>query len=214
MNRTWMSIGVLATASAFLIYKGAGLVTGGGYDPSREVALMEESRGFALGRRLSADLPGGGTVVFLDTKSVSDALRATSANLLAGLEDGAGRAFQVQRVEAPPSGDTSLPAFLQERLAGNAHLQHLPEALAAHPGAVAVVTRIDPGADLPPTMASDGLPLFYVLGFGEPVEWEKMLAGGRVHAVQVDRPESFTSGSIPRKIEKAAEQYYRVIPAR
>ena len=213
MNRTRLSIGVLVAASTFLILKGAALFTGGGYDPSRVVELMEESRSFALGRRIAQDFPQGGVVVFLDTEPATDALRASAVNLRTGLQKGVGKALQVKRHEAALLREAGLPDFLQERAAGNSHLNHLPDALAAHPGAVAVVTRLDPAADLPPAIANGRLPPLYVLGSGGEAEWQKLLRGGPVKAVQIDRVEGYSEGDPPRRVEAAAERYFRVIAA-
>lgn len=213
MNRTRLSIGVLAAASAVLLFRGVSLLSGEAYDPSGEVALMEESRGFALGRRIARDLPKGGLVVFLDTPPATDALRATAVNLRTGLQNGAGGNFRVQRYETALQRQEGLPDFLQDRTTGNAHLSGLPDALAAHPGAVAVATRTDPAADLPPAVAAAGVPPLYILGSGEEAEWTKLLRGGPVRAVQIDRMEGYSEGAPPRDVEAAAERYYRVIPA-
>ena len=213
MNRTRLSIGVLVAATAFLLIKGAVLFTGGGYAPSREVALMEQARGYALGCQIAKDLPPGGVVVFMDTLPSTDALRATAANLRNGLQNGAGKALRVERYEAPLQRKKGLPDFLQERTHGTSHLERLPDALAAHPGAVAVVARIDLSEDLPPAVAAAGVPPLYVLGFGGEAEWQKLLRSGRVRAVQIDRVEGYAAGDSPRQIEAAAELYFRVIPA-
>ena len=214
MNRSRSALLVLLLALAFLAVKGVLMWTRPAYDPARQIALMEEARGFALGRRIAADLPEGGRAVLLEPEPAGEAGRATAGNLLRGLQAGGGGKLQFALQNIPVSRDPQLPAFLQERVAGNAHLNGLADALAANPGAVALVARLDPAGDLPPVLAGTPPAPLYVLGSGEAPAWEKLLASGRVKAVQIDRREGYTSGATPDGVEAAAAQYYAVIPPR
>ncbi|MFO1489741.1 MAG: hypothetical protein U1F77_08070 [Kiritimatiellia bacterium] len=214
MNRSRAALLVLLLALAFLTVKGVLMWTRPAYDPARQIALMEEARGFALGRRIAADLPEGGRAVLLEPEPAGEAGKATSANLLRGLQAGAGGRLQFVLHAVPLTRDPQLPAFLQERVAGNAHLNGRADALAANPGAVALVARIDPAVDLPPPPPGAPPPPLYVLGSDEPPAWEKLLASGFVKAVQIDRREGYADGATPDGVEAAAARYYGVIPPR
>lgn len=212
MNRSRWSLVVLVAALAFLAVQIPRLLNSGG-SIKAQLHILEGGRGYALAQKISADHPEGGTAILLIARPALDSEKMQYDSVLAGLKAGGGAKLRWELYEATESpADPNLPSFLQERLAGNAHLQSLEQALATRPGAVAVVTKLDPNSDLPTSIGKKGTPDLYVLGFGEASAWEKIVASKQFKAIQIDRPEGYTLEDSPRQMSDSAKRYYNVIP--
>ena len=179
--------------------------------PQRVAALLEEARGYAIGTRIVAELPGPGCVLLIWPQTGVKSELPTRDHIRDGLQTACGGALKVTVCEAPAEIPADAPVFLRTRLAGNTHLQGIPDAIQAHPDAVACVAIVDPLKPLPPFLGGRGGVPLYALGEGEPARWKSQLQSGALRAVQIESPAGQSQGPRRLPVPDAAAQYYAVI---
>ncbi len=210
MDRSRIASLVLLSALAALAVIGGRAAWRSRHSPLRLAALLEEARGFALGRQVALDHPAGGLVVLLAADTGFEPDRQSDRRLRAGLQAGCGDAFEVRVHLAPLAVPDGQPDFLRQRSIGNAHLARIADVLREHPACIAVAARVDPQQPLPPAGSPRASPPLYAFGHGDASPWAAPLAKGRLRAVQLDHPAGQAAGPHRMSLAEAADTYYRV----